>query len=233
MKYLYLLLDLGSLTIPFVYSFHPKLKLYQNWKPIALALCFTMLIFIPWDVIFTNHGFWGFNETYYLDFRLVGLPIEEWLFFICIPYACIFTFYALLYYFPDLNLSTHYTKLVSILFTFLLVVLCVIYHNRWYTFTVSMYALLCTLAVLKWNPQLLARFYPIYLVILIPFFLVNGTLTGSFIPDEVVWYNDDENIGFRLFTIPIEDTIYAFALLLTNLSLVEFFKKRLFGKQGI
>lgn len=230
MKYLYLLLDIGSLSIPFLYSFHPKLKLFSSWKPIGLALLSTMLIFIPWDALFTVNGFWGFNETYYLNYRLLGLPIEEWLFFICIPYACIFTFYALLYYFPDLGLSMHNTKIISLLLAFLLVVLCIVYHDRWYTFTVSVYTLFCTLAVLKWNPRLLARFYPVFLVILLPFFLINGTLTGSFIADEVVWYNNDENIGFRLFTIPVEDTIYAFALLVTNLFLIEFYRERLFQK---
>ncbi|SDM59353.1 lycopene cyclase domain-containing protein [Kriegella aquimaris] len=230
MKYLYLLLDLSSLSVPFLYSFHPKLKLYKDWKSIGLALFSTMFIFIPWDAIFTSNGFWGFNEAYYLDYRLLGLPIEEWLFFICIPYACIFTFYALLYYFPNLGLSAKNTKIISLLIAFFLVVLGIVYHDRWYTFTVSVYALFCTLAAQKWNPGLLAKFYPIFVVILLPFFLINGTLTGSFIVDEVVWYNNDENIGLRLFTIPVEDTIYAFALLLTNLFLVEFFKKRLFRK---
>jgi lycopene cyclase domain-containing protein len=62
---------------------------------------------------------------------------------------------------------------------------------------------------------------------LIPFFIVNGVLTGSFITDQVVWYNNDENLSIRLFTIPIEDVIYAFTLILTNLYLTNFFQKRL------
>ena len=56
---------------------------------------------------------------------------------------------------------------------------------------------------------------------LIPFFIVNGILTGSFIENEVVWYNNTENLNIRLFTIPIEDTIYAFTLILLNLFVVE------------
>ena len=65
---------------------------------------------------------------------------------------------------------------------------------------------------------------------LIPFFIINGILTGSFIENEVVWYNNDENLGIRLFTIPIEDSIYAFTLILTNLALTEFFQSKLFSK---
>ena len=62
---------------------------------------------------------------------------------------------------------------------------------------------------------------------LIPFFLVNGILTGSFIEEQVVWYNNSENLNLRVFTIPIEDTIYAFSLILTNLVLTEYFQKKL------
>ncbi|GIR49788.1 MAG: hypothetical protein CM15mP58_18850 [Burkholderiaceae bacterium] len=50
-----------------------------------------------------------------------------------------------------------------------------------------------------------------FLVMLIPFFIVNGVLTGSWIVDQVVWYNDTENLGLRISTIPIEDGIYAYS----------------------
>ena len=49
--------------------------------------------------------------------------------------------------------------------------------------------------------------------ILIPFFIVNGLLTGSFIIDEIVWYNNNHNLGLRIGTIPIEDIFYGFSLL--------------------
>ena len=62
---------------------------------------------------------------------------------------------------------------------------------------------------------------------LIPFFIVNGILTGSFIEQEVVWYNNDENLNFRLMTIPIEDVLYAFTLILSNLFIMKLLKKRL------
>jgi lycopene cyclase domain-containing protein len=65
---------------------------------------------------------------------------------------------------------------------------------------------------------------------LIPFFIVNGVLTGSFILNEVVWYDNTENLGIRMFTIPIEDSIYAFSLILANLSLTQTFQTKLFLK---
>ena len=52
---------------------------------------------------------------------------------------------------------------------------------------------------------------------LIPFFIVNGILTGTGIEGNIVWYNDAENLGIRLGTIPVEDSAYAFSMILLNL----------------
>ena len=61
---------------------------------------------------------------------------------------------------------------------------------------------------------------------LIPFFIVNGILTGSFIEDQVVWYNNDENLGIRIGTVPVEDSVYAFTMILTVLVLTDYFHKK-------
>lgn len=61
---------------------------------------------------------------------------------------------------------------------------------------------------------------------LIPFFIVNGVLTGTGITDQVVWYNDEQNLGIRMGTIPVEDSVYAFSLILMGLGLFEYFSKK-------
>lgn len=233
MNYLYLLLDLGSLSIPFLYSFHPKLKFYKKWKSLGLAMICTMLFFIPWDVIFTNNGFWGFNETYFLKTRICNLPIEEWLFFICIPYACVFTHYALKYYLPNMSLSKKNTTIISSVLMLVLLVVTIFHYDKWYTLINFSFALFLIPIVYRYNIKLLQRYYFSFIVILFPFFLVNGILTGSFIGDEVVWYNNAENLGIRMGTIPIEDSIYAFTLILCNLFLLEIFEEKLFKKQSV
>jgi len=230
MSYLYLLLNLGSISIPFIFSFHPKLKFYKYWKSLFISMFITMLLFIPWDAIFTINGIWGFNESYFLGSEIFNLPIEEWLFFICIPYACVFTHYALLYYFPNRKISVKNVKVVSYLLIAILLTTTIINYNKWYTLVNFTYAIILMLIILKTNIKLLQTYFLTFLVMLIPFFIVNGILTGSFINNEVVWYNNDENLGIRLFTIPIEDSIYAFTLILTNLALTDFFKSKLFGK---
>lgn len=225
MSYLYLLLNLGSLSIPFLFSFHPKLKFYNHWKSLAAAILISMLIFIPWDVFFTINGIWGFNSKYYLGTELLSLPIEEWLFFICIPYACVFTHYSLLHYFPQLKLSIGKTKLLSYALVLGFLISSIYNYDKWYTFVNFSLATILTLVVVNKNSELLQSYLLTFLVMLIPFFIVNGVLTGSFIENEVVWYNNDENLNIRLFTIPIEDTVYAFTLILLNLFVINSIEK--------
>ncbi|KJD34928.1 hypothetical protein PW52_12545 [Tamlana sedimentorum] len=226
MTYLYLLLNVGSILVPFLYSFHPKLKFYKLWKPLFIGILINMIIFIPWDIIFTQNKIWGFNPKYYLGIKIFNLPLEEWLFFICIPYACTFTHFALLYYFPKLKIQKKLSTIVgySLLICFLLVA--IFNWDKWYTFVnFSLGSILLTLTLLSY-PQILQRYFLTFLVMLIPFFIVNGVLTGSFIEGEVVWYNNQENLYIRMFTIPIEDTVYAFSMILINLLVLRFNKQK-------
>ena len=226
MNALYLLLNLGSISVPFLYSFHPRLQLHKRFLWIFISILLTMVIFIPWDVIFTIHEIWGFNDTYFLGAKLLSLPIEEWLFFICIPFACVFTHYALLVYFPNLKLSRPVTKAISIGLITLLLILAVVNYDKWYTVINFSLAIPLTFIVYNYNTKLLQHFFLTFLVMLIPFFIVNGILTGTFITDQVVWYDNTENLGIRMGTIPVEDSIYAYTMILCNLVLTEFFVKK-------
>jgi lycopene cyclase domain-containing protein len=65
-----------------------------------------------------------------------------------------------------------------------------------------------------------------FLLSLMPFILVNGFLTGMFTPEPIVWYNNLENLGVRVFTIPLEDFSYSFNLIALNIILHEYFKTK-------
>jgi len=182
-----------------------------------------MLIFIPWDVIFTINGFWGFDSNYHSGVEFFNLPLEEWLFFICIPFACMFTHYALILYFPNAKIGNLAIKKITIIFLIILITLIFINYDKWYTLVNFSLAFISTIIVFKYNLKLLKRFFLSYTVILIPFFIVNGILTGSWIEGQIVWYNDAENMGLRIGTIPIEDSIYAYSMILINLFLFELY----------
>lgn len=223
---LYLILNISSFIVPFAYSFEKKMHFIRLWKSVFLSIFIVGSFFIFWDVIFTRQGVWGFNLDYHIGMSLLGLPIEELLFFICIPYASIFTHYAFLYFFKNIKLSDKLTKYITIaLLLMAIIVLFYAYPKKYTTVTFSVFILLMLFSLWK-KTLILSQFFITFLIILIPFFLVNGILTGSFIENEVVWYNNDENLNIRMFTIPVEDAVYAFNMLYPSLLLIEFFKKK-------
>ena len=95
MKFLYLFVDFFTVLIPLVFSFHPKIQFYKRWKAFFIAAFIAAVIFITWDTIFTSLQVWNFNKNYITGIYFLNLPIEEILFFICIPFSCVFTFYCL------------------------------------------------------------------------------------------------------------------------------------------
>lgn len=223
---LYLWIDLLSISVPFLVSFHPRIRLYREWKALFLGLFITLIPFIIWDVYFTVEGYWGFNEIYLSGLKLIHLPIEEWLFFICIPYACVFTHISILEINPKLSLSDKISHRITIVLFIIFVLLLIFNLQRAYTSVDMIFAIITLALVKKYNPELLKRFYITFLFMLIPFFIVNGILTGTGIEGNIVWYNDEENLGIRLGTIPIEDTFYAFSMILMNLSLFYKFRSK-------
>ena len=96
-KYLYLTINLASVLVPFLASFYPKHAFYKSWRNYFIANLIVATLFIIWDIIFTTIGVWGFNERYLLGLKLVNIPLEEVLFFFCIPYASVFVYFSLNY----------------------------------------------------------------------------------------------------------------------------------------
>ena len=91
MKYLYLLIDGLTIIGPLLLSFDKKVAFYKDLKPLFLSLFVMMLVFVPWDVAFTEYQIWGFNEQYLSGIYIFNLPIEELLFFIVVP-SCLLLF---------------------------------------------------------------------------------------------------------------------------------------------
>ncbi len=223
MKYTYLLINFITIIIPFLFSFHSKLNFYKTWKAFFGANLIATFLFVIWDIIFTNKGIWGFNPNYITGVYVLNLPIEEILFFICIPFSCVFTYHSI-----NLFLKIQWGKKFEDLFCVFLILLLltsgIIEHQKLYTsITFISTAILLFLLKFVFKIQWFGKFIHIYPVLLIPFFIVNGVLTGTGLHEPIVWYNNAENMGIRLFTIPIEDVIYGFELILLNIFLYDFF----------
>ncbi|WP_149303862.1 lycopene cyclase domain-containing protein [Pareuzebyella sediminis] len=231
--YLYLIIDLLSFSVPFIYSFERKrIHFIQYWKPYFGALLLVGSIFIIWDVFFTIWGVWGFNDDYLIGWRIATLPIEEWLFFLLIPYASNFIHYALVYFLPRFGLPKSVARFLPVVFGVVALSIAIMHFDRLYT--VVSFGLFSILMFLQtyYRPPIFRTYMLSFLLILIPFLVVNSWLTGSFTNEPIVFYNNTKNLGIRLGTIPVEDFFYCFSLLYSNILIFEYLKKR-FGYQQI
>lgn len=93
----YMLVLALSGAVPFILSFWPGLKFYRNLKALAYSIGLILIIFGAWDVFATWRKHWYFNPDQVWNFRIINLPLEEVLFFVVIPFCCIFTWEALKY----------------------------------------------------------------------------------------------------------------------------------------
>lgn len=225
-SYTYLIVNLASISIPFLFSFHPRLLFYKEWKTFLPALFIVASVFIAWDILYTDWGVWGFNPDYLTGIYIFNLPLEEILFFICIPYACAFSYHCFKVLIPQNTFSTIH-KYISFILISASALLIVFFPTNLYT-TVTFGLLLISMIFFTFylKPKWMGMFYFSYMIMLIPFFIVNGILTGTGLESPIVWYDDNQNIGFRLLTIPVEDIFYGFLLILYTIAIFEYFKAR-------
>lgn len=222
----YLLVNLCAITVPFLFSFHPALRFDRKWKAMFPAIILSAIFFLSWDIYFTRLGVWGFDDRFILGPRFLNLPLEEFLFFICIPYATIFSYHCMTVIFGE----RHFGKFgftFSIISALILLLLGFVNIDKLYTsficITVAIFFLLeiFLLKNIKMN-----KYFITLAFLMIPFILTNGILTGAWLDTPVFWYNKETILSIRILTIPVEDLIYTMLLLLVNITLYEYFLKR-------
>ncbi|MEZ4772137.1 MAG: lycopene cyclase domain-containing protein [Bacteroidia bacterium] len=218
----YLLLNIGTIGSTLALSFDKKVAFFRQWHALFPAIAIVGVLFIVWDVWFTQMGVWSFNEAYTVGLHLAGLPAEEWMFFITVPYACVFI-YACLKVYMKTDISGRVSTLISYMIMGISLLIGIIHIDKWYT-AMTFLTLAILMAINIWiiKPSYIGRFFVSYMITLIPFLIVNGILTAL----PVVIYNDMENLSIRLGTIPIEDTGYGFILQLANVNIFEYILSR-------
>lgn len=222
-KWLYLLLNLFTLSVPLIRSFEPRIAYYKSFGSLGKAMLIWSGFFLIWDIWYTDLGVWGFTSDYLSGVELFGLPLGEYLFFITVPFACVFIYKCMELFFPDGIMSVAVANKVSQLLIPFTLVVGLMSLDKLYT-AATFLLLGVALIYVAWIARCtwLPRFYESYIIALLPFFLKNGILTGSFLESQVVWYNDAENLGIRLGTIPFEDIFYGMLLIL---GIVYFYEK--------
>ncbi|MDA0986210.1 MAG: lycopene cyclase domain-containing protein [Bacteroidetes bacterium] len=219
MKSLYLIIDFVTILFPILLSFDKKVAYSKSWKYVFLSCFIVGIPFLIWDFFFTKNGVWGFNDDYLVGIKILNLPIEEILFFLLVPFSCLFIYACVKAYLTNYNF-----KKINVIFYWLIAfyILFILFfgYKGAYSFGVVVSSLITLLLIFWFGKKL--TFLPIAFVIsLIPFLIVNGVLTGAFTTEPVVWYNDEERTPFRIFTIPAEDILYSFTLIGLNILVFE------------
>jgi len=115
------------------------------------------------------------------------------------------------------------TRIISNLIIILSILILIFYHHRLYTrVAFTLLAFLVIIFQFIYKVRWLNRFYAAFVVALVPFYIINSILTSL----PVVMYNNAENLGVRIGTIPVEDHFYLMALLLMNIGFYEYFRAR-------
>jgi len=205
----YLLLNIAILFGPLVLSFERRIRYIKKTAPILISVAVTGGAYILWDIAATARGDWSFNSKYLSGIKLINLPIEEVLFFVTVPFACIFIYENVKYYFRDkrLQISKNFFLFLSMLFF----AVALLFKDQYYTLTVLMaMSVFFITAIIFFEDVLISSSYWLYILIsYIPFLIVNYILTSL----PIVTYNEEAIWGIRILTIPLEDFFYSFSML--------------------
>lgn len=219
-RYTYFLILGLSIIGPLALSFDRKVAFFRKWRFLFPAMLLPVVCYLVWDIVFTRAGVWSFNPRFIKGLYLVNLPLEEVLFFLVVPYCCAFIYECIRCYFPAIGKITRADKLLQ--WTGLLLLIAgLVFFRRAYT-SVTFCLTAAFIAMIYAFPGFFrgfsaAYFLVSYAVALLPFLVVNGFLTAL----PVVEYNNAENLGFRIYTIPFEDVFYGMLLMLMIIALYE------------
>jgi len=204
-KHLYSIIALAVLAGPLALSFDDKIHFVTHWPAAGLALLLTGVLYLFWDSLVVLRGDWAFNPTFTGEFRLFRLPVGEILFFVTVPYACLFLFEVIRGYFPTVVL---FEVLPTSLYAGALVFVVAAWLFRRHGYTLlalaSVTLFLSTLALTSPALAGTSTFWIWFGLCFVAFAVVNGLYTAL----PTIFYNPKAVWGLRIGTIPLEDFFY-------------------------
>lgn len=226
MAYTYSAILFFTVIICFIASYDKRIYFNRHFGEFLKSAIIVAIPFIAWDIWFTAKGVWWFNTDYTLGIVLAGLPIEEWLFFICIPFSCIFTYFCFEKFFR-LGWLSGFNNLIVFISVVICSVMALLHYDKIYTLITAI-ATLTTLIYLHFivRAEWIGKASLVFTVLILGFLPVNGVLTGTGLESPIVNYNPRDFLGVRILTIPIEDAVYGYTQFLLVLYFFKLFKKR-------
>lgn len=219
----YLLITAVTLIIPLSLSFDTRVRFYTKIKYLVPAVLFSGAIFIVLDMRFEEQGIWRFNPKFVIGKNIFNLPVEEWLYFIAVPYSSVFIYEVLktrLVNFERPNLFLSISLVLVVIFG----ILAYTTREKLYPFF-SFFLLAIYLGYTVFRNRFkkhYTKFYMAYFAFLVPFVVIHLFLTSL----PVIEYNPVHNLGIRFLTIPVENFVAMFLLFLINITIYEYLKER-------
>lgn len=203
-----MLINIGIIAIPLLFSFEKRITFYKRIPALLFSIFFTGFNFIVWDIIATKRGDWSFNPEHVFSFTIFHLPLEEILFFITVPYSCIFLYEVIRSYIPLKQYLI--PRWFFVVLAIVLIGVAYNYSGQFYTSTVLVVSgVVLLLAAFEFIEVLQSNHFLIYLLgTFLGFGIVNYVLTSV----PVVLYSDSAIFGIRAGTIPLEDFFYCFSM---------------------
>lgn len=217
-----------TVIICLVASFDSRIQFNKQFLHFFKASALVSVPFILWDIWFTHLGVWWFNTNYTIGVSIAGLPLEEMLFFIFIPFSCIFTYFVIDKYY-QLDLLKSFNNLLVFTSKIILIVVGLLNFNKIYTITTCLVTV-ATLFYLHFivKSQWISKASFVYTLLMLGFFPVNGVLTGTGLENPIVNYNPKDFLGIRMFTIPVEDMVYGYTQFLLIIYFFKYFQNKSF-----
>lgn len=205
----YLLINILTVLFPVILSFESKIVFYRKFKYYLFSILTVSPVYLVWDAIATERGDWGFNPLYLTGIYGMGLPLEEILFFVTVPFSCIFIYETVKLYIPEKELP--FKKDWYYAAAAFMILAAGKWSDQYYTSTVLIFSAAFLIIASSFKPAILrSRVYWISIAVTyVPFLIVNFFLTEP----PIVWYSPEAIWGPRFTTIPLEDFFYSFSMI--------------------
>lgn len=219
----YLAFDALVLAGPAVLSWVPGAPFFAHrWTKALAATLVAGVPFVLWDVLVAGRHWW-FDDAYVLGPRLLGLPIEEWGFFLAVPLACLYVWEKVLR--ADTGPKRAGLRVIGLALALLsLPAALAAWHGKEYT-ALSLGALAVAGVVdgtVGGRVLSRPRGWGGLAAVAVLTLLCNNYLTGR----PIVLYDERYQLGVRLFTMPAEDLGFGLAHALLAFSAYEWLKER-------
>ena len=217
MIYEYLLFNLFVISGPLLVFFWKKPGIVRpDFKPLFVTIFLAGIFFAAYDQLVVNY-FWSFNDKYITGIFLFSLPLEEVLFFITVPFACLLLW---------VNYRKHLSEKIFpkfatyLLATVLILVPFFFLAGKIYSGSV----LLVFLGVIVADFLLKTKLFSSRIFIIF-IFLITNVLTFIFnlylTARPIVIYNEIVKTNINIISIPIEDFVFGMALIALTLIIYE------------